>query len=277
MCASLLGDIHSAEHARDFIDPFLSFERFHRRARDFAVAQFGDAKLRMRLRCDLGKMRYAQHLRPPAQVSQLLADDLGDRAADACVHFVEYHAHGRCSRAPRDLNGEADARQFAARGDFRQAFQRLAGIGAYQVLHLVTAVRGEFLLAGTDLHGKLAAGHAQGLHQLAHLTAEQRSGGAPRIAQALRGAAVLLYGHRDLLLERRQTHLNIVESGHFLFGLRELLRQLQHRHAVFSCQGFERCGAALDLILARGVNVQFIQVMPQSLRGFLREDGGLAY
>ena len=37
----------------------------------------------------------AQHLRALAERPQLPADDLGDRAADAAVHLVEHHAHGR--------------------------------------------------------------------------------------------------------------------------------------------------------------------------------------
>ncbi len=53
------------------------------------------------LACDLRKVRDAQDLAALAELAQLAADDLGDAAADAGIHFVEDQAGARTCGARR--------------------------------------------------------------------------------------------------------------------------------------------------------------------------------
>ena len=80
----------------------------------------------MRLARDLRQVRHAQHLRPLAERAQLAPDDFGHAAADTRIDFVEHQAGQRVALGRGDLDREADARQLAARGDFRERPRRLA-------------------------------------------------------------------------------------------------------------------------------------------------------
>ena len=59
----LLQTFYVAEHAGNFIHALRGAQGLDRGAGDFAVAQFCDAKLSVRLRGDLRQMRYAHDLR----------------------------------------------------------------------------------------------------------------------------------------------------------------------------------------------------------------------
>ncbi len=101
---------------------------------------------------------------PVAQAAQLAADDLGHRAADARVDFVEHHARRGGARAAH-LHGQRQARQLAAGGDLRDRARRLAGVGADAEFHPVGAVRRRLgALQRRHVDHKLPAGHAQLLH-----------------------------------------------------------------------------------------------------------------
>ncbi len=70
-----------------------------------------------RPRRHLRRMGDEQHLRGFGQTLQALAHRVGDRAADAAIHFVEHQGGGRRGLGQRDLQGQREARQFAARCD----------------------------------------------------------------------------------------------------------------------------------------------------------------
>src|SRR5204863_113436 len=70
-----------------------------RGARGAAVGELRDPQVMMRLTRHLRQMRHAEYLSTPAESAELAAHDLRDRAADAGVHLVEYHAARRLRRA----------------------------------------------------------------------------------------------------------------------------------------------------------------------------------
>ena len=121
----------------------------------------------MGLACDLRQVRHAEHLSAIAERAQLPTDDFGDAAADARVDFVEDEAGQGIALHCGDLDREADARQFATRGDLGQRPRRLPGIGADQEFDLVARRRRgpqTPAIARTSTL-KRAAGHAERLHQ----------------------------------------------------------------------------------------------------------------
>ncbi|MNH02019.1 hypothetical protein D3C79_612470 [compost metagenome] len=95
----------------------------------------------MPLRCHLRQVGHGQYLAALAQPAQQLADDLGGRATDADVHLVEHQRRDARGLRGDHLDGQADARQLAARCHFGQALERLPRVGADQQFDLLQAVR----------------------------------------------------------------------------------------------------------------------------------------
>src|SRR5262249_62287347 len=89
----------------------------HARARPAAHCPFLRAEVAIGERGDLRHMCDAQTLILPSELPQLLADHLGDAAADARVDFVENQG-ARFAAAPRGdrPDGELETRQLAAEG-----------------------------------------------------------------------------------------------------------------------------------------------------------------
>ncbi len=94
-----------------------------------------------------------------------MPDHFGRGATDTYIYLVEYQGRDAGCLGCDDLNRQADARQFAARGDLRQGAQRLAGVGADQEFDLLEAMRdGVTLGCRLEGHAEATAGHAQTLN-----------------------------------------------------------------------------------------------------------------
>src|SRR5207237_594132 len=114
--ARLAAHLDAAEHPGELLDAIFGRELRDRGARGAAVGELRDPQVMMRLTRDLRQVRHAEYLSTPAEGAQLPAHDLGDRAADAGVHLVEYNAARRLRRA-RYLHRERQPRELASRGD----------------------------------------------------------------------------------------------------------------------------------------------------------------
>src|SRR5207237_6108922 len=111
--ARLAAHLDAAEHPGELLDAIFGRELRDRGARGAPVGELRDPQVMMRLTRDLRQMRHAEYLSTPAEGAELPAHDLGDRAADAGVHLVEYHAARRLRRA-RYLPRQPQPRQHAS-------------------------------------------------------------------------------------------------------------------------------------------------------------------
>ena len=108
MIASLLGDLHAAQHSRQLLDSLRTAQLVERGTCTAAISELDHAHMVIGLACDLREMRHAQHLRAFGQKTQLPADDFRHTAANSGVDFIEDQA-GRKRLASRgDLHGETD-------------------------------------------------------------------------------------------------------------------------------------------------------------------------
>src|SRR5207248_2976397 len=107
----------AAEHARELVDAAGVVEPSNRRARPPALDALLDREMRVGCRRDLRQVRDAQHLERRSERPQRAADDVGDAAADAGVHFVEDETGRRSARRPIAGLGEAVARSRGERLD----------------------------------------------------------------------------------------------------------------------------------------------------------------
>src|SRR2546423_684450 len=93
---------------------------------DFQPGRFRHRPLRIGARRHLRQMRDAEHLALLAQALERPTDGLRHRAADAGIDFVEHQRADRRGLRRHQLDGEAHARELAARGDFGEWAQRQA-------------------------------------------------------------------------------------------------------------------------------------------------------
>ncbi len=170
MIEGLLGDPEPAEHARHFIHPFCALQYLNPAAGAAIPGLFADLQVMVAEGGDLGQVGDADDLPLAGQFAQLAADDFRHPSADAHIDLVEYQGgNGRAAGADH-LDRQADARQFAARGDLAQGPERLAGVGADHELGLFQSLTGEIVLpARAQLDLETPAFHAQLLHALADL------------------------------------------------------------------------------------------------------------
>jgi len=183
--AGLARDFDSPEHPCQLLDALVVAERRDGRATAAAVRDLADAMLVMRLARDLREVGDAQHLAAVAELAQLATDDLGDAAANAGIHLVEYEAGARRAARCGDLHGEADAGEFAAGGDARDGLDRLARICAHEEFDALRSVGTGFRIGvGFDADFESPAGHAQLPHQRGHGGRELAGRGTPRSAEA---------------------------------------------------------------------------------------------
>ena len=109
------------------------------------------------------------------------------------------------------------------------------------------------------------------------LRAQRLGGAAARLGQA---TAPPPDTSRSMRSERAfafgEALLGALERADFLHGPRELRGQLHDALAVLARERLERRGLALDLLLARRVHVERIEIVPQRIRGLAHENGGLA-
>ena len=123
----------------------------------------------MPLRCDLGHMRHAQHLRAATEMAQCLADDFCGGAADTAVGFIQYQRRNACPFGCNGLDGKADARQFAAGCDPCQRSRWQLRIRRYLKLHTFQSVA---RLLRQELDDELRGRHAQTMQLCFYVAAE---------------------------------------------------------------------------------------------------------
>ena len=259
MGQGFLGQVDTAKHAGDFFYALFFAQFSHGRAGGIALANLMDKQMLMALRCHLRQVSDRQHLAAFAQAAQQLPDDLGSGAANAHVHFVEHqgrYAGGLCGD---DLNGQADTRQFAARGHFGQGFERLAGVGAHQQFNVFEA-EGRRVAAGlrAQFDHKAAARHAQALDLFFDGTAQACRGQVAQVAE-FAGTLLIVAGIGGQLIGQT---LDI-----FIIGVEsfELIQQflLQGGHfgglnPMFACQGINGVEALLEILQAARVGVEVV-------------------
>ncbi len=187
--------------------------------------------MRVSLACHLRQVGHAQDLRAVAERTQLTSDDFRHAAADTGVHFVEDEARQRVRLRGSDLDGQADARQLAARRHLRERPWRLARIRAHQELDLVRAMRvGRVGIEGAHGDFEYAALHAQRLHEL---TDPSRQLACCRDA---RGSELRARGAK-LRLQLCELLFNLFERGFERIQLLKLCRELRVQRA--ECRGFD--------------------------------------
>ena len=169
MIERLASDIHATQHSGEFLDPFFLAQNMHARARRLAIANLADAEMLIREAGNLGQVGYTQNLAIRAKFLQAPAHHFGDTAANAAVDFIEHHGWNRAAVTGDHLDRQGHAREFAARGDFRQRLRRLARVRADQELNIVEPP-GLCRLQRNGRQGgpEDAARHAESMHGLGH-------------------------------------------------------------------------------------------------------------
>ena len=104
-----LADIHAAEHARQFFLALAGREDGDGALGHTGALSLADAVVRVALRRNLRQVGHAQRLSRCAQRTQLLPDDVGHRAADARIDFVEHHGGYGIRAQRRHLDRERNA------------------------------------------------------------------------------------------------------------------------------------------------------------------------
>ena len=141
------------------------------------------------VRRDLREVGDAQHLEALGQRAEHPAHAVGDGAADAGVHLVEYQRlPGAIGRRER-LEPQHHPRQLAARRRFRQRAGLLAGIRGEVELDLVDTARapalgGQRRVRETGLHASMR--HRQALEHPGQLFAQRSRRALPLLGQSLR-------------------------------------------------------------------------------------------
>src|SRR5260221_13382775 len=100
---------------------------------------YGDVLIRVR--GHLREMRHDHDLMMPREGPERAAEGLADATADAGVDLVEHEHRRPVVRRERDLEGEHDPRQLAARGDLVDRFRGLAGVRRDEEAHVIAAGR----------------------------------------------------------------------------------------------------------------------------------------
>ena len=108
MGQGFLGQVDAAEHAGDFFYALFLAQFGHGCARGVAFANLMDKQVLMALRGHLRQVSDCQHLAALAKAAQQLPYDLGSRAANTHVYFVEYQGGYAGRLRSDDLNGQAD-------------------------------------------------------------------------------------------------------------------------------------------------------------------------
>ena len=92
MIASLLGDLHAAQHSRQLLDSLGPAQLVESGTCTPAISEFDHPHMVIGLACDLREMRHAQHLRAFSQKILLPADDFRHAPANSGVDFIEDQA-----------------------------------------------------------------------------------------------------------------------------------------------------------------------------------------
>ena len=111
------GDLQTAEHACDFLDPARIGELVETGLDTGLGCFLLHLDMCIGLRGDLGQMGDAQDLSVTPEAMHVLTDDFGDIAADTDIHFIEDDGRDPGPASCDDLQRQTDPRQFPAGGD----------------------------------------------------------------------------------------------------------------------------------------------------------------
>ena len=275
MLARLAAHLDAAEHPGELLDAIFGRELRDRGARGAAVGELRDPQVMMRLTRDLRQMRHAEYLSTPAEGAELPAHDLGDRAADAGVHLVEYHAARRLRRA-RYLHRERQPRELASRGDLGERPGRLSRVGGDAELDAVDPVLGRIGVAVLgDVGFEAPARHAERLHARGDVAGELARGAHASCGELLGLRAIALERLGELLAQRREIHFRALEGGELEGELPGALGELGRGHPVLARELLDRRQPPLDLLLARGVDIEGLAIALELARRLAHLDRGL--
>src|SRR5437763_6060411 len=273
--ARLAAHLDAAEHPGELLDAIFGRELRDRGARGAAVGELRDPQVMMRLTRDLRQMRHAEYLSTPAESAELAAHDLRDRAADAGVHLVEYHAARRLRRA-RYLHRERQPRELASRGDLGERPGRLSRVGGDAELDAVDPVLGRIGVAVLrDVGFEAPARHAERLHARGDVAGELARGARAACRELLGLRAIALERLGELLAQRREIHFRALEGGELEGELPGALGELGRGHPVLARELLDRRQTPLDLLLARGVDIEGLAIALELARRLAHLDRGL--
>jgi hypothetical protein len=220
-------------------------------------------------------VRHAQHLSALAELAQLPADDFGHRAADAGIDLVEHHAERRGLGG----GGHLHARLMRDSSPPEATLARLLGgcpglaLTRNSISSLPCAPNSASL--GVTLTANCRR-HAERLHQSGDLLAEVGRRVLARLASARRGGSIFARSARACVRELRGSDLGVPRAPRVpARGARAAAGSSGRSAAVLARQRLERRGAALDLLLARRIDVERLEIAAQRIGGLARLDRGL--
>ncbi len=252
-----LGDRLPRQHARDLLDPLPALEATHRGDGAAAHAALLGQEVAVGQRRDLRHVRHAEDLIRLRQRAQLLADDLGDPAADAGVDLVEDE------RPPPPRRGRR--RPFGSRAGPGRARRPTRSARAASPARPGWARR-----RGSRTRARRRAGRRRRARQRVERDAqpgllEREARGAPsRPPTANRGAASLRFavraaaaaaevlpGGRLLALPAIQGLLDVGEVGRLGAQRVRAAQDLGHRPAVLSLEARDLARARVSSAVRR--------------------------
>ena len=230
--------------------------------------------MRVRVGGDLRQVGDAQHLPALPQGVQQAADGVGDFTTDAAVDFVEDDGRGWGFVEAGDFDGKADAREFAAGGNFRQRLQGLAGVGAEGVGDVVCAVRSR-ARGGGDVDGKGGFVHAELADPVFDFV---REFGCSLLARGAEGGGAFAVGGFGSLAGGGELAAVFVFCGQCRVFVGEFLpvrRQVSGVAMVFAREAVQGAHAFFDGGQGFGVVFDFVQLFVEGVAGFVEVNDGL--
>ena len=230
----------------------------------------------MALRRDLRQVGDAQHLALAGQCAQLPANDVGDRAADTGIDFVEDHGgHGIQSQRSH-FDGQRNTREFAARSHLAQGPWWLAGIGRDQEFHPFAAQRvGAFGVVGLDGDFEMATTHAQFRDQGRGGCRQLRSCRHAGPGKCLRCLAPTVGGGADFTFQAQQAFAGTLQALKFGTDGLAAFAQMFRCHAVLAGQVVEAGQLALQFQQLGRVGIQVVADLVQYHQRFIDLDVGV--
>ena len=211
-------DLHTAQHAGEFLQAFTPGQTLGRRNRAASRHRFGHGIGVVGNRRDLRQMRNAQHLVLVSQGLEPSSDDLGHAPADARVHLVKNQSRRGFRGGAEGFEGEHEAGELSAGCYLDERQEWLPRIGGQIKFDLIIAalceppaILGERRIRRTRaaLFGRLRKSDAEvrALHaELAYLGLDAvlklPGGRAPLLRQFVSPGPGCVRGVGDFLLQR---------------------------------------------------------------------------
>lgn len=129
----------AAEHASDFLDTFVIIELSNLALSAVMHDRFTDLEVEVSVAGDASEVSDAEDLVAFADFSQHLSDVRGGLSADASIDFVEDVTGDVIFFDDGAFDGEEDAGEFAAGGNFREGARVFAGVWAEREADVVGA------------------------------------------------------------------------------------------------------------------------------------------